>query len=238
MVTFTQKDTAKYQLPNENDSKKNKKSNQQKQILQNTVLLLLHLTCCRLRKTLRAPYSIKRIRPKGVTRGCPVDCGVLEAVEVNVEQRRDKAAKSSGKSAVSNPGCCHGNETSHESKPITPKRVGSTGRRRGRRGLWPLTRRASRDLHSRIRFSPGIGRCFAPPVKRNQFFLLNEGFADRALLRLGVMMKPPIKARPAEEVTTESDHWVLSQFKAYIAFKITSIVRTVPRARCARSRSR
>ncbi|WVZ11097.1 hypothetical protein V8G54_015627 [Vigna mungo] len=72
-------------LPHKNNSKEDKKPNQHKQILQNVVFLPLHLAPSCLMIPPPAT-SVKAIKPKGITRSCPINSGILKAMEMNVEQ--------------------------------------------------------------------------------------------------------------------------------------------------------
>lgn len=74
----------------------------------------------------------------------------------------------------------------------------------------------------------GIGGYLPTPIKRNDLLYLDASLAHRALLVLAVDSKPSVQAGPAEEMTAESDHWIVCELEADVALEITIAGSSVP----------
>jgi len=83
----------------------------------------------------------------------------------------------------------------------------------------PLASWAVRNLALGHVLRPRVDAILATPIKGDELVLLHEGLAHWALWRVCVNVQPPVKARPAEEVATESHYWLLRQLEAYVALK-------------------
>lgn len=183
--------------------------------------------------------TVKRMGiSKRESRGCTIHGGIGKPMELKVEQWWwEETTKSCGQCKVPKSRSCHGPKSTQATpKPKTMLVKKIRFRRRRRSCFRPLPCWAVRDVDTWNGLRSRIGRAFTTAIQRNQLLLLDEGFTNWALLRLGMNTEPFIKARPAEKMTTQSHNRVLSQVQADVAFEITSIIVIVAWARRALGR--
>lgn len=93
-----------------------------------------------------------------------------------------------------------------------------------RGGGRPLPSRPAGDLNTRHGPRPWSGGGATTAVEGDELPFLDDGLADRTLLRVRVDMEPLVEAGPAEEVATEGDHGVLRQVQADVALEAARVL--------------
>lgn len=87
------------------------------------------------------------------------------------------------------------------------------------RRSWTIRdRNTTTGLRSRVR------RWLTHSIQRNQTIFLNRSFTNRTMIRMGMIMKPFVETRPAEQMTTKSHDGISSQFKTDIASKVARCI--------------